>query len=379
MQKGKRILIAPDKFKGSLSGAEICSILNTVIQKVIPDAVIETCPLADGGDGSIEILSSYLEIKERFCDTVDPLGRPSKASYFMSEDTAYIELASASGIVLLEQSDRNPMHTSTYGTGLLIRDAIELGLKNIYLFLGGSSTNDGGMGIADSMGYTFYDKNGNLLAPNGISLAAINRIVVPPKVSNIEKFIICCDVNNPPFGPNGAAKVYGKQKGANQQEIIHLDVGIKNLCHQIELFNGVSLSTLEGGGAAGGTAICLSGFFNAEIISGMDFIAEATMLDAKIEAADIVISGEGRLDTQSFNGKVISGVAEICQKLGKKLWLVVGKNELSKQEVHQLGAEGVFSIFEKADNLDDAMANSEKYLKEIGHEIAELFQVDDTD
>ena len=284
MQKGKRILVAPDKFKGSLSGAEICSILKAEIQSVNPDAIIETCPLADGGDGSIEVLSTYLKIKERICNTVDPLGRPIKASYFMSDDTAYIELASASGIVLIEQSDRNPMHTSTYGTGLLIKDAIEIGLKKIYLFLGGSSSNDGGTGIAKALGYTFYDQNGIQLSPRGDALASIAKIVAPSKDLDIEKFTICCDVNNPPFGPNGAAQVYGLQKGANHEEIAHLDRGIKNLCNQIESFNGMSLSLLEGGGAAGGTAICLSGFFSAEIISGMDFIAEAIQLETKIEA-----------------------------------------------------------------------------------------------
>ena len=375
MQKVKRILIAPDKFKESLSGAEICSFLKTEILSVMPDALIESCPLADGGDGSIEILSNYLEIKERICNTVDPLGRSITASYFMSEDTAYIELASASGIVLLEKSDRNPMHTSTFGTGLLIKDAIELGLKNIYLFLGGSSTNDGGMGIAKALGYAFYDKNRIQLSPNGGSLASIAKIVAPSEDLYIEKFIICCDVNNPPFGPRGAANVYGKQKGANQQEIIHLDQGIKNLCYQIKSSNGVVLSTLEGGGAAGGTAICLSGFFGAQIISGMDFIAEATDLESKIESCDIVISGEGRLDTQSFNGKVISGVADICKKYGKKLWLVVGKNDLSIEEVNQLGGERVFSIFERAENLEDAIEFSKKYLVEVGREVAELVKI----
>jgi glycerate kinase len=370
----KRILIAPDKFKGSLRGEEICSILQKEILNELPSVVVNTCPLADGGDGSIEILSRYLDLDTRICKTVDPLGRQINASYFMSEDTAYIELSSASGIVLLDKSDRNPMFTSTYGTGLLIKDAIELGIKNIFLFLGGSSSNDGGIGITEALGYTFYSKNGGQLDSSGASLASISKIVAPAQKNDFERFIICCDVNNPPFGPNGAAVVYGKQKGANPQEIIQLDGGIKNLCQQIEFFNGVLLSTLVGGGAAGGTAICLSGFFNAEIISGMDFIAEVTQLKSKIQSSDIVISGEGRLDTQSFNGKVISGVAEICQKFGTELWLVVGKNDLSIQQVRQIGAERVFSIFEKASNLEDAIANSEKYLKEIGQEIATLIK-----
>lgn len=370
MQKSKNILIAPDKFKGSLSSDEICSILKSEIQHAIPEAIVVTCPLADGGDGSIEILSKYMEIKERYCDTLDPLGKPIKATYFKSEDTAYIELASASGLVLLEKSECNPMHTSTYGTGLLIKDAIDIGLKNIYLFLGGSSTNDGGIGIAAALGYIFEDQYGNQLSPKGSNLSLIARIKPPREKVLFDKFMICCDVNNPPYGPNGAAQVYGSQKGANDLEISELDKGIKNLCQQIKVYNGVSLSGLKGGGAAGATALCPSAFFNAEIISGFDFIAMTTGLVSKIGAADMVISGEGKLDLQSFNGKVVSGVSSICRKVNKQLWLVVGKNDLSIDEYHEFGANRVLSIFEKANNLEDAMGNSRKYLTSIGKEIA---------
>ena len=370
----KRILIAPDKFKGSLSGKEICEILKNEITKAIPDIQIETCPLADGGDGSIEILSNYLEIKEKICDTFDPLSRPTKASYFYSEDAAYIELAAASGLVLLKNEERNPMHTSTYGTGVLIQDALTSGLKNIYLFLGGSSTHDGGIGIAHALGYRFLDASGDILEPVGKSLPAIANIDLVEARSRFDSFTICCDVTNPPFGPRGAARVYGQQKGANPEEIDHLDHGIQKLCASIKAHTGKDVSKLPGGGAAGGTALCPTAFFEGQIISGMDFISKMTDLETKVSKADIIISGEGKLDAQSFDGKVISGVAKLCKKYDKDLWLTVGKNELSLQEIENMGASKVFSVMDHASDLMDAIENGRDYLARIGVEASKILK-----
>lgn len=371
----KKILIAPDKFKGSVTGEEICQILKEEIISRCATVEVMTSPLADGGDGSIAILSQFMEIEECVCDTFDPLGRPIKASYFRSEDAAFIELASASGLVLLDQEDRNPMYTSTYGTGLLIKEAMDQGLKHIYLFLGGSSSNDGGIGIAHALGYRFLDATGKTLDPIGASLKLISTIEVPKEQYAIEKFTICCDVNNPPFGKNGAAHTYGEQKGASEQEREYLDEGIQNLCAQLSVLSGLDLSNMSGGGAAGGTAICPTAFLGGEIISGMDFIAEITNLESHVKWADLVLSGEGALDHQSFNGKVISGVAKYCKKYDKPLWLVVGRNDLSDAEAWQLGADKVFSIFERAEDLADAMEHSKQYLREIGKEIGEENQI----
>ena len=363
----KRILIAPDKFKGSLSGKEICDILKKEISNTIPDIQIEICPLADGGDGSIEILSNYLEIKEKSCITSDPLGRPISASYFYSENAAYIELASASGLVLLEDDERNPMYTSTFGTGVLIKDALNSNLTEIYLFLGGSSSNDGGIGIANALGYKFLDASGKELEPVGKSLPFIASIKKDETV-DFKSFTICCDVTNPPFGPHGAAWVYGKQKGANLDEIEHLDEGIKHLCTMINNHTGKDVSHLSGGGAAGGTALCPTAFFDGQIISGMDFISKMTNLETKVSNADLVISGEGKLDAQSFDGKVISGVSKLCARHDKDLWLTVGKNDLSEAEIEEIGAAKVFSIMEYAQDLEDAMQNGKNYLSKIGKE-----------
>jgi glycerate kinase len=370
----KKILIAPDKFKGSLSAADICYLLKDEMTLVIPDVQIVLCPLADGGDGTLEILSTYLELKKQKCITVDPLGRSIEAIYYTSHETAYIEMASASGYVLLDETDRNPMHTSTFGTGRMILDALKTGKEHIYLFLGGSATNDGGMGIANAFGYTFQDGQGNILEPIGASLRYIDKIV-PPSVSNksnnIKSLTLYHDVTNPPFGPNGAAQVYAKQKGANRLEVEILDIGLQNLCGQIRKYNGTDLSGLVGGGAAGGVAICLTGLLEAEMKSGMPYISEISNLDQKIRDADLIIGGEGRLDGQSLDGKVVSKVAELCQKYDKEMWLVVGKNELSSEQMSQLNIDKIFSVMNYAIDESDAITNASEYIRHIGRKIGE--------
>lgn len=362
----KRILLAPDKFKGSLSAVEICNILKREIDHNLPNTHIEVCPLADGGDGSLEILTNYLDLEKRCCASTDPLGRPIEVFFYVFGNTAYIELASASGLVLLEEFERNPMWTSTYGTGLQIKEAVKLGIENIILFLGGSATHDGGMGIASALGFTFVDDQGNELKPVGASLRSVNKIIPPMNQPVIHSLTLCCDVNSIPFGEKGAAFVYAEQKGADWEEIITLDRGLQNLCAQVNRHNGIDTSNLKGGGAAGGVAISLVGLLKGEIKSGIDFFTSITELDSKIANADVVISGEGRLDNQSLDGKVVSGVADICRKYGKKIWLVVGQNDLSKLELEAIGIERVFSVMDYAEDIDDAILNGRKYVEEIG-------------
>jgi len=367
----QKILVAPDKFKGSLSAYEICLILKSEILSVLPDAQVESCLLADGGDGSLDVLATYLDLEKQVCETVDPIGRLINSLYYTFNKTAYIELASASGLVLLDDSEKNPMLTSTYGTGLEILDAIDNGIENIYLFLGGSATNDGGMGIAKAIGYTFYDQFDEALKPIGASLNLIKKIVPPKRELKIKTLKLCCDVANRPYGSNGAAYVYGSQKGASMEQIIELDAGLENLCNEVKNYSGIDLSELKGGGAAGGVATCLYGLLEAEIVSGFNMISQVSKLESKIANSDIIISGEGRLDGQSLNGKVISGVAEMCKKYRKRMLLVVGKNELSNEEIETLGVEKLFSVLEIAIDLQDAISNGDKYMKVIGLKIVD--------
>jgi glycerate kinase len=366
-----KILISPDKFKGSMTAHEISSILKLEIEKVIPSAIVSCSPLADGGDGSIDILAKHLNLEKIFVKTIDPLGRYLETEYYRNSTTAYIELASSSGLVLLKDKERNPFKTSTYGTGLEIKHAIENGVDHVYLFLGGSSTNDGGIGIASALGFTFLDNDGNELPPIGSSLDLIRTIISSRSELALKSLILCCDVNNPPTGENGAASVYAQQKGASKEDIEILDQGMINLCNQVKLFNSKEVINLVGGGAAGGVPVCLVGLLAATIVGGVDLIIEQVNLEDEIKNSDFVISGEGRLDEQSLNGKVVSGVARLCKKYKKPLYLTVGINEIDEKSVKDLGVKQIYEIISHAKDIDDAMENGSSYLSKISREIAQ--------
>ncbi|MGK0315789.1 MAG: glycerate kinase [Saprospiraceae bacterium] len=365
-----RILIAPDKFKGSMTAYEISSILKSEIEKVIPAANVSCSPLADGGDGSIEILAKYVKLEKKLVESVDPLGRLLQTVYYKSATTAYIELASSSGLVLLKEDERNPLNTSTHGTGLEIKDALENGIDHIVLFLGGSATHDGGIGIAAALGYSFLDCDGKELPPIGASLGLIRTMKSSPNMITLKSMTLCCDVNNPPTGINGAASVYAKQKGASVEQMKLLDEGLGNLCNQIYLFNRNEVINLIGAGAAGGVPVCLVGLFGASIISGVDYIIKKVNLEAEIANSDFIISGEGSLDAQSLNGKVVSGVAQLCKDYNKPLFLTVGKNELGQTELNSLDVERVYEIINYAKDINDAIQNGSYYLRKIGQQIA---------
>lgn len=358
-----RILIAPDKFKGSLSAMEVCEAIKKGLKK--QDKIYEIIhhPMADGGDGSLEVLSEYSNLKSQVVQTLDPLGREISAEYLTSPTTAFVEVASASGLVLLKEKERNPLKTSTFGTGKMIADALSKGYQQIYLFLGGSATNDAGIGIAAALGCQFLNAQKRVLKPIGENLPFIKHIAFhsPFDFENI-KMTLLCDVTNPLYGKNGAAYVYASQKGATTEQIEYLDNGLKNFSQIIHHQNGIDVSKLLGSGAAGGIGAGLIALFGAKMEKGFDAISELTDLEEKIKQADWVISGEGKLDAQSLQGKVVDGVGRLCKKHEKPLVLFVGKNDLHKQETAFLDIKHIFSISEKAENLEDAMKNGAAYL-----------------
>lgn len=368
-----QILLCPDKFKGSLSARQVCHAIDAGLKKNQPKAKTIFRPMADGGDGSLETLTAYLDLVPKTITTVDPLGREIQATYFTSADAAFIELASASGLVLLKNEERNPLLTSTLGSGKMMADAIANGFQKIYLFLGGSATNDAGMGIAAALGFQFLGENGELLEPTGRNLPKVKSIQ-PNHFLDFKKtsITLLCDVTNPLFGPNGAAYVYARQKGATEEQVAYLDNGLRNFGHLIFQETGVEVADLPGSGAAGGIAASLVGLFGAKLENGFTAIAELTGLEAQIQMSDYVISGEGKLDGQSLQGKVVDGVAALCRKHGKLLFLFVGKNELSAQAVQQLGPKAVFSISEKASDMEDAMRNGAAYLEGMAMGIFEI-------
>lgn len=365
-----KILIAPDKFKGSLSGKEICSITKEVFSEFIDPDSIESLPLADGGDGTIEALLASKNLQEISLEVHDPLFRKIKASYFTEGETAWIELANASGYVRLHSDERNPMFTSSYGTGELMLHAINNNCKEIILLLGGSSTNDAGMGILNALGMKFYNEDRTLLQPIGKNLLEIrhadnSNLLIPENI----KIKILTDVKNPMFGLNGAAYVYGKQKGASPLEIEMLNKGLKHFAEFIEKNNNVDVSKIVGGGSAGGIAAGLSGFMDVTIKNGFQEIASILKLENKIETADIIISGEGSLDNQSLEGKVVSGVGAFAQKYSKPLYIISGRNLLSQNDTQQLGVTQVYSVMDIAKSEEDAINNADIYLKTIARKI----------
>ncbi|PHI19061.1 glycerate kinase [Lewinellaceae bacterium SD302] len=362
-----KILICPDKFKGSLTALEVGEALTRGIRKVRSEAQITIQSLADGGDGSLAVLRDTLGLQEVSVDTFDHLRRRMRANYFTDGKTAYVELAAASGLALLAEDERDPMKCSTYGTGLLIKHALDAGAERIRLFLDGSATHDLGFGIAAALGFRFLALSGKVIRPNGAALELIRYIEKPTKAKYRQaKIELICDVRNPLLGENGAARIYAPQKGADALAVERLEYGSQSSSGVIEQQFGRSVTNVIGGGAAGGIAAGLYGLFGAEIVAGFPLISELVGLEDQIAAADLVISGEGKLDGQSLEGKVVSGVAELCQRLEKTLILVVGHTELEQFEQ----VTEIYAVSRLARDLADSMGNAGGYLEEIGEGIA---------
>lgn len=366
----RRVLIASDKFKGSLSAQAVGQAIARGLMQSAEPLEITLHPMADGGDGSLAILSNHLDFKTVSVNTQDPLGRAIQATYFTTEEAAFIELASASGHVLLQAAERNPLLTSTYGTGQMIRDAIAHGYTKIYLFLGGSATNDAGIGIAQALGLQFLDAQQKPLPPTGESLAKIASIHDQQWIDFSQiQLTLFYDVANPLYGPTGAAQVYAPQKGANPAQVEYLDGGLVHFRQIVLQERGIDIQTIVGGGSAGGIGAGLVGLCGAEMRKGFEVMAQLTQLEEKIKASDWVISGEGKLDEQSLQGKVIDGIADLCKKHQKSFALFVGKNDLSEKALAALHCSGLYSISTMAKNQQDAIQNGAFYLEALAREI----------
>ncbi len=354
-----KFVIAPDKFKGSLNGFEFCDAVEEGIQQVFPDAEILKMPLADGGDGTIEVVKHYLQGQKITKTVNDPLFRPISSSYLYSDKSkiAYIEMAEASGLKLLKTDERNCMHTSSVGTGELISDALERGCKEIILGIGGSATNDAGMGVATALGFRFLDKNGKVLEPIGRNLEKINtvdRSQVNPKLANIE-VKVACDVTNTLYGKNGAAFIYAAQKGASDDEVKALDRGLQNFSKVIMEAFGKDVSQFPGGGAAGGLGAGALVFLDASLTSGIDLVKSLANFDEAIQGADWIITGEGQLDAQTLSGKTIDGVIRSAREWQIPVAALCGSVDISISLQEELGLRYVNSIVQGVSTLQEAM------------------------
>ena len=364
-----KIVLAPDKFKGSLTGFQFCKVVEQNIKLVLPHAKIIKLPLADGGDGTIEILEYHLKGKRIKVRVNDPLFRGIEASYLYMDSikTAFIEMAEASGMCLLKKEDQNCYNTTTLGVGEIILDAIHKGAKTIILGIGGSATNDCGIGMASALGYTFEDENGVELSPVGKNLCLIKNINtnnVLPELKSVT-FKVACDVTNPLHGKEGAAFVYGPQKGASPNEIIALDEGLKNISKLFKKQFDKDVHNIKGAGAAGGMGAGSLVFLNAKLQSGINLVKELVDFEEKIKNANWIITGEGKLDSQTLSGKTIDGVLTSAKKQNIPVAALCGSISLSKTDADALGLSYTDSVMEKAKSLDDAMQNGYDYVKQL--------------
>lgn len=360
----RRVVIAPDKFKGSLSSFGVCDAIADGIKSVDADAEIFSFPMADGGDGFADVMKFYLQTETVDCETVDPLGRSIRATYQWNSNTktAIIEMAVASGLVLLRPEERTALKTSTYGTGLLIQNAINKGVKKIILGLGGSATNDAGIGILAALGFEFNDETGKLLKPCGENLLRINTIALPPRIPSVE-FEIACDVQNVLFGPNGAAYVYGPQKGADHAAVLLLDNGLKHFSKILRRQTGKDISEIPGTGAAGGIAAGLMSFFDVELKKGIDLVIESSAIKKTIGSATIVITGEGKIDQQTLEGKVVSEVAALAFANKIPVAAFCGILEANDAQLELLHVKYAHSLTDSSRSSQEAMNAAAEILK----------------
>ena len=374
-----KFILAPDKYKGSLTGREFCETVARGIKKVFPNSEMIHRPLADGGDGTIDVVADYLNASKVSVKVKDPLFREIITQYLLSEDkqTAFIEMSEASGYKLLEKSEMNCMDTTSLGTGKMIADALEQGAENIVLGIGGSATNDGGMGMAKALGYSFLDADGNELEPIGRNLknvSEINQDNVHSKLSGA-KIQVACDVNNPFYGENGAAKIYGAQKGASADEILFLDKGLESFAKVLQSTFGIDVQKIAGAGAAGGVGGGAVVFLNAELASGVDLVMELANFDEVLHGADWVITGEGQLDGQTFSGKTINGVVQSAKKRNVPIAAFCGSIDVSIEEMQQMGLDYAVSILNQIGNLDDAKAKTVENLELASYNFAHLVKL----
>ena len=318
------ILIACDSFKGSLTSAQVCGYISETLNSENINTI--TCPLADGGEGTVDAFRNALKCETAATTVHDPLMRKISAQYVIAGTTAIIEMAAASGITLLKDNELNPEITSTYGTGELIRHAIENGCRKIIIGIGGSATNDGGKGCLEALGAVFTDKNDEQLKPGGASLKDLETISLSDfrKVSDYAELIIACDVTSPLFGEGGATKVFARQKGADDQQIENLEKALIHFGEKSKELLGKDYSILSGTGAAGGLGFALVAFCGGKLTSGFNAVSDALSLEYKIKHCDIVITGEGKTDNSTLLGKLPISIAKLSEKHNKPCILLSG-------------------------------------------------------
>ena len=373
----KTFVLAPDSFKESLSAEQACQAMQHGIEKVFTDATFIHVPMADGGEGTVDALVAALAGKQIFCEVTGPLPTQKVQTYFGLLDdaqTAVIEMAKANGIHLLEKSQRNPLLTTTLGTGEMIKVALDHGVTKIIIGLGGSVTNDAGAGMAQALGAKFYDIDGGEVAVGGGQLKQIHQIdlsALDARLKQVE-IMIASDVNNPLCGEQGASSVFGAQKGATPDMVKQLDQNLSHFADLVEQQCGLDLRNVAGAGAAGGLAFALMAFAGAKIRSGVELMIEQTQLAEKIAQADYVFTGEGGIDFQTKFGKTPFGVAQVAKRLNKPVIACAGYVGEGIEELYAEGFTAIFGIMDGACDLQTALDNAVKNLQRTCLNVARI-------
>ena len=374
-----KIVVAPGTFKESLSARDAATAIAAGVRDAKPDADVVCVPMADGGEGTVEALVSATGGRYVECEVTGPLGDRVPARFGMLGDggTAGIEMASASGLSLVAPGKRNPLVATTFGTGELIRAALDRGVRKILIGIGGSATVDGGEGVARALGARLLDDKGRELPPGGGALVNLDRIDTSGMDARVKsrrvEVEVACDVDNPLTGPTGAAQVYGPQKGASAQDVHVLDAGLVRWAEVIRRDLGVDVRGIPGGGAAGGLGVGLVAFMGGRLISGVQMVLKAVDLAGKMQGASLVITGEGRVDRQSAYGKTPVGVGEIAAKLGVPAVVIAGSVGEGAEEVLSRGIDAYFTILSGPVTLEQAIRETPESLRRCAGQVMRLF------
>ncbi len=371
-------MLAPDSFKESMTAKEVCIAMEKGLRKVYPAANYVHIPMADGGEGTVQSLVDATGGQLRYIEVTGPLGEPVTAAYGLLGDgtTAAIEMASASGIHLVNKDNKNPLKTTTYGTGELIRECLNQGIRKIIIGIGGSATNDGGTGMAEALGVRFLDANGNLLARGGGSLGELASIDISSLDERLQQvqLIVACDVTNPLCGEHGASHVFGPQKGATPEMVQQLDANLVHYADVVKRQLGKDVCDLPGAGAAGGLGAGLLIFTQASLQKGIEIVIEYTGLKQKLANADIVFTGEGGIDFQTKFGKTPYGVAQAAKQSGKKVIAVAGYVGEGIDTLYQEGIDAVFGIVPGASELGKLLVEGPQNVERTCENIARVLQ-----
>ncbi|MGR2766282.1 glycerate kinase [Photobacterium ganghwense] len=369
-----KIVIAPDSYKESLTAMEVADAIEAGFKDIWPDAQYLKLPMADGGEGTVQSLVDATQGTIVEHTVTGPLGEPVSAFYGLLGDgrTAVIEMAAASGLHLVAPDQRNPLLTTTYGTGELITAALERGVEHIIIGIGGSATNDGGIGMAQALGFQLLDADNRSLGFGGGELAALNRIdtqKVDLRLAQV-KLEVACDVDNPLCGPKGASAVFGPQKGATPEMVAQLDANLAHYAAVIQSQLGRDVKNIPGAGAAGGLGAALMGLLNASLRPGIEIVTEAAGLEAAVQDADLVITGEGRIDSQTIHGKTPMGVARIAKQYQLPVIGIAGCVAPDCHVVHQHGIDAVFSVVPRAMPLSEALQEAAFNVRQTARNVA---------